>query len=254
MTQYEAVIETLKKLGGIATLGQLNQEVLKIDNCSWNTKTPFASIRRIVQERPEIYKVKPGLWALESCRHQLESNGIIVETPHNADSKVIREFNHTYYQGLLVLLGNIDNYQTYIPPQDKNKQFLGHTLSALDTLDSRMPEFTYPDIVHRTSTVDVVWFSSYGLQKDNLMPTALYEVEHSTDIQNSLLKFNDLLAFNTRMIIVADKKRFTEFSKKMSYSAFYELHRGNRVDFLDYEKLVRIYEHKVELQHLSNTK
>lgn len=29
MKQYEAVIETLKRLGGIATLGQLYQEVLK---------------------------------------------------------------------------------------------------------------------------------------------------------------------------------------------------------------------------------
>lgn len=48
MKQYEAVIETLKRLGGIATLGQLNQEVFKIRDCEWNTKTPFASIRRIV--------------------------------------------------------------------------------------------------------------------------------------------------------------------------------------------------------------
>lgn len=45
MKQYEAVIETLKELGGVATLGQLNQEVLKNADCSWNTKTPFASIR-----------------------------------------------------------------------------------------------------------------------------------------------------------------------------------------------------------------
>ena len=30
MKQYEAVIETLKRLGGCATFGQLNQEVFKI--------------------------------------------------------------------------------------------------------------------------------------------------------------------------------------------------------------------------------
>ena len=61
MKQYEAVITTLEKLGGQATLGELNQEVMKIKECEWNTKTPFASIRRIVQERPEIFKVRPGL-------------------------------------------------------------------------------------------------------------------------------------------------------------------------------------------------
>ncbi len=250
MKQYEAVIETLKELGGVATLGQLNQEVLKNADCSWNTKTPFASIRRIVQERPEIYRVKPGLWALESCRHQLESNGIIVETPQNADSKAIHDFNHSYYQGLLVLLGNSYNYQTYIPPQDKNKRFLQSSLSDYDTLHSKMPEFSYLDLVHRSSTIDVIWFSDYGLRAENLMPFALYEVEHSTDIQNSLLKFNDLRAFNTQMIIVADKKRFDEFNHIISYSAFSKLKKGNRVGFLDYEKLVKQYEYKIELQYI----
>ena len=49
MKQNEAVINTIEKLGGIATLGQLNQEVFKILECEWKTKTPYASIRRIVQ-------------------------------------------------------------------------------------------------------------------------------------------------------------------------------------------------------------
>ena len=43
MKQYEAVIQTIEKLGGIATLQQLNQEVFKIRECKWNTKTPFAT-------------------------------------------------------------------------------------------------------------------------------------------------------------------------------------------------------------------
>ena len=33
MKQYEAVLLTMEKLGGIATLGQLNQEVMKISDC-----------------------------------------------------------------------------------------------------------------------------------------------------------------------------------------------------------------------------
>lgn len=66
MKQHEAVIQTLEKLGGQATLGQLYQEVMKIKDCEWKTKTPFASIRRIVQVNTEIFKVRPGLWALVS--------------------------------------------------------------------------------------------------------------------------------------------------------------------------------------------
>jgi len=56
MKQYEAVILTIERLGGVATLGELNHEVFKIEDCEWKTKTPFASIRRIVQQNREIYK------------------------------------------------------------------------------------------------------------------------------------------------------------------------------------------------------
>ena len=100
MKQYDAVIQTLERLGGVATLGQLNQEVFKIKDCEWKTKTPFASIRRIVQENPDIYKIKPGLWALKSHQKELEERGIIVETEENKNSKIVQEFTHSYYQGL----------------------------------------------------------------------------------------------------------------------------------------------------------
>ena len=96
MKQYEAVIQTLEKLGGAATLGQLNQEVFKIKDCEWKSKTPFASIRRIVQENPNIYKIKPGLWALKSYQKELEQKGIIVETEKNKDSKIVQEGNINY--------------------------------------------------------------------------------------------------------------------------------------------------------------
>src|SRR6266481_4086079 len=98
MKQHEAVIQTLEKLGGIATLGQLNQEVFKIKDCEWGTKTPFATIRRIVQLRPEIYKLRPGLYGLLKFKNHNEQKGIFEETQKNKNSKEIIEFNHSYYQ------------------------------------------------------------------------------------------------------------------------------------------------------------
>jgi len=52
------------------------------------------------------------------------------------------------------------------------------------------------------------------------MPDSFFEVEHSTDIQNSLLKFEDLIDFSARMFIVADAVRKEEYQKKMNYDAF----------------------------------
>jgi hypothetical protein len=66
MYQYEAVIQVMEENGGFATLGYLYQHTLKIPGCEWGTKTPYASIRRIVQDDRFFFRIKPGLWALNS--------------------------------------------------------------------------------------------------------------------------------------------------------------------------------------------
>ena len=49
MTQEQAVIEVLRKIGKPSTLEEIYLETLKHANNLFNTKTPDASIRRIVQ-------------------------------------------------------------------------------------------------------------------------------------------------------------------------------------------------------------
>ncbi len=239
MKQHEAVIQTLEKLGGIATLGQLNQEVFKIKDCEWGTKTPFATIRRIVQIRPEIYKLRPGLYGLLKFKKQNEQKGIFEETQRNKNLKEIVEFNHSYYQGLLLQLGNLKNLDTFIPNQDKNKKFLDQSLESIRSLTT-IPAYTYPKLVQRSSTIDVIWFN------DRKMPHSFFEVEHSTDIQNSILKFNDLQDFYVRMIIVADKSRRDEYEGKIKYSSFKEI--SQRLKFLDYDSLTKQYEGLIQQQ------
>ena len=242
MKQYEAVILTLEKLGGVATLGSLNQEVLKIKNCIWKTKTPFASIRRIVQTDRNIYKIKPGLYGLAKLKKEIENKGMIVETAKNQNSKDMHEFNHSYYQGLLLLVGNLKGLHTFIPNQDKNKKFYDdRKLGEMRNLQ-HIPKFSFDTLVNRSSTIDVIWFN----ERD--MPHSFFEVEHSTDIQNSLLKFNDLQDFYSRMVIVTDKKREKEYLHKIKYSSFKELDRNNRVSFLDYDALSKQYEALQEQQ------
>ena len=73
--------------------------------------------------------------------------------------------------------------------------------------------------------------------------TKLYD-----DIQNSLLKFNDLQDFYSRMIIVADNKRKADYLNKIKYSSFKDLSINNRVSFLDYESLNKQYERLIEQQ------
>lgn len=241
MKQNEAVILTLEKLGGVATLGQLNQEVFKITDCKWNAKTPFANIRRIVQLDKNIYKIKPGLYGLLSYKKSLESKGIIQETEKNKNDKEVIEFNHSYFQGLLLTIGNLKGLKTFVPHQDKNRFLLNTKLADIRTMND-LPTYTYPNLVQRSSTIDVIWFNERN------MPHSFFEVEHSTDIQNSLLKFNDLQDFYARMVIVADIKRKSEYLNKIKFSSFKDLSNNNRVSFLNYEALNKQYENVIEQQ------
>ena len=243
MTQAQAVIETIDKLGGIATLNQINQHIFEIEDCVWKTKTPFASVRRIVQQTNGIYKIKPGLYALETHRKQLEQDGIIVQTEKNKESEEVKSFNHSYYLGLLLEIGRMRHLDTFVPNQDKNKKFIKTPLGEIRTLQV-IPQYSYSNLVERSSTIDVIWFN------DHKMPHSFYEIEHTTDIQNSLLKFDDLKDFSARMVIVADEKRYAEFNCKMNYAAFNALREYKRVAFLSYDSLDKQYQQELQKQSM----
>ena len=68
MSQKDYVIEAMQKNGGYATFQQLNQ---RIDFSSWGTKTPHASVRRIVQTNKEFFRIAAGLWGLSDNREEI---------------------------------------------------------------------------------------------------------------------------------------------------------------------------------------
>lgn len=238
MKQHEAVIQVLEARGGIATLAELYNDALNIKECKWNTKTPQASIRRIVQDQPEIFKVRPGLWALESYRKQLG----LANIKDTATLETILP-THSYYQGILCVLGNLEGYNTFIPHQDKNKRFVRQTLNDVRSLPD-IPHFSYPFFVQRSSTIDTIWFNQ------RQMPHAFFEVEYSTDFQNSLIKFVDLQDFAAKMVIVSDETRRNDFNYKMSFAAF--AHIKQRVEFWNYQNVVKQYESAV-VKHQNTT-
>ncbi|KUG23312.1 hypothetical protein ASZ90_006882 [hydrocarbon metagenome] len=229
MKQHEAVIRAMEDNGGFATLAYLNQNALLVEGCEWKTKTPFASIRRIVQDERFFFKIRPGLWALKTYKDNLPPEIL----PRKGESKEKKEeYSHAYYQGLLVELGNFKKFKTFIPSQDKNKLYLGKKLSDIATT-SEIFKFSYDRIIKKAKTVDVTWFN----ERD--MPASLFEIEHSTDIQNSLLKFVELQDFHASFCIVAHEVRKKEFQAKMSLGAFKSI--NERVKFLNYDDVAELH-------------
>lgn len=54
-----------------------------------------------------IFKINPGLYGLKKMKTEIENKGIIIETEKNVNSKEFQEFNHSYYQGLLLTVGKL---------------------------------------------------------------------------------------------------------------------------------------------------
>lgn len=225
-TQAQQVIDTLRKIGGYATLGDLYHLV---DTKSWATKTPNESIRRIVQQSGEIFKIQPGLWALEECREEVMRKFDI----DPQEEKSVERFTHGYYQGLIIEIGNMKHYTTYVPAQDQNRKFIEKPLKDICST-IHIPAFSYKELTDRARTVDVIWFNERN------MPDTFFEVEHSTDIQNSITKFCDLQDFNSRFLIVAPQNRKEQFDKVISRTAFKDVKK--RVSFSSYESIYRQYE------------
>lgn len=106
-----------------------------------------------------------------------------------------------------------------------------HLSEVADTY--MLPPFTYDNLLRKARTVDVIWFN------ERQMPSDFYEVEHTTDIKNSLSKFYELQDFFSKFYIVADKCRKEEFNDKINVSMFNDI--KSRVQFLDYERVVAMH-------------
>ncbi len=232
-TQWMQVLSALKQLGGIATLSQLNRALLSTggDAENWNTKTPEATIRRIVRNTPDhIHPLKPGLYCIRELAAKYEQE---YSLPKEGDiPPKVEERNHWYYQGLLVEIGKARNYKTYIPAQDKNKTFVNQKLGDVCDI-TKLPKFGYQNFIRRARTVDVIWFNR------RCMPATMFEVEMTTDMLNSLTKFNELRDFYTQLTIVAPATRGNHFADRIGMDTFHEI-RG-RVRFMGIDELEKKY-------------
>ncbi len=96
----------------------------------------------------------------------------------------------------------------------------------------------------RAKTVDVIWFN------ERKIPYRFYEVEHSTNIANSLDKFYELQDFRADFYIVADESRHKQFNNLMDRSMYRSI--AKYVKFFNYENLVAQYEKEAFLAQMDH--
>ena len=230
MKQPAQVIVALERLGGCATLKHLYEETFSGNAPTWETKTPFASIRRIVQQSHAIKKLKPGLYCLKENYDKFAY--LATDAPSAGKNKPDQ---HGYYQGLLLELGRMRGYGTYVPAQDR-KRFARPGGKRLGDLCDKpeLPKFGYPELMRHAKTIDVIWFN------ERQMPASLFEVEYTTNFLRSLEKFSTLRDYTADMYIVSDIRKLDIFESKKRGPAFSDMTK--RINFWSFDKLGRFYE------------
>lgn len=227
LTWSQAIEKAIIDLGYIATLKQIYQ--LAPTFKSFTGLTPDRTINERVQRDSNFIKIKPGLYALKNHLDKLpdEYNPLVSKSPEEED-----KITHSYIQGLLLEIGNLQKFKTFSP--DKGANFLNKKLNDIMT-QRDVPNFTYERIINSTRFIDVIWFNK------RLFPDAIFEVENSTNFRNSLVKFVELQDFKTKMILIApnEKSKIAKYQQEIEKSAFSSI--KDRVSFYNYDYIIKMY-------------
>jgi len=228
LTWKDLVANALRELGGQAHLSEINQKVKGHPKTKTNP-TWQDTIRRVVRQ----YKIFEPVPPERSGIYRLVEAESVVPRTQDIDS-ANAEINHDTAQGMLVMLGNMYGYETFVPTHDQTtRDFQNKKIGELITVK------TCEGIVRGTNLakvreIDVLWLDE---DDDGLFPVFAFEVEHSTRVKNGmdrLLKIPQ--RFPTRYFILGPSEEekklfdlyitqtpFRNYRNKFAFHLYYEL-------------------------------
>jgi hypothetical protein len=241
-TWQEVVANALDELGGQAELKQIYEYVEQEpeNQLRFNTNQTWqATIRYTLQQYKTFEPVERGIWRLAETTNTL---------PQVAMSDFISqddEFDHDMIQGMLIALGKIYGYETFVPKNDQTmRMFQDSKLSdivTLNTLDGIFSGQNERDI----SQIDVLWFDE---DDHGLFPVYAFEVEHTTRVKSGLDRLLKIpRRYKPKLFIVApgetERKIFERLISKTPFKA-----HSDRFSFRTYSQLSDLYNSAVRYE------
>jgi hypothetical protein len=177
LTWKDVVKEALLGLGGQAHLSEINEKIEGHPKTRTNP-TWQDTIRRVVRQ----YKIFQPVPPARSGIYRL-----LEETPPEAKPERFieePEINHGIAQGMLVTLGRIYGYETYVPPRDQTiRTFQNKPLSDFVTVSNCDDIFLRSRNLPKIREIDTLWLNE---DDDGLFPSHAFEVEETTGVKSGL--------------------------------------------------------------------
>lgn len=232
MTYVEIIERIMLNNGYYAPLSLIYQEFSKYRNPNNIAgRTLKNTLREKVQRDRKFIRIGLGVYALNDHQDKLPKSPIATT---KAEKTIYR---HAEIQGMLLGIGNnrSDVENTYTA--DKSPVFedndVGMKLGNIATI-SKVPLFTYKQIIAKIRTIDVIWFNERGF------PHSVFEVEHSTNFRGALTRFSDLQDFNVKFRCIAEETRRKKYEKELQGAAFRSIR--DRCEFYSYEDVKYEYD------------
>lgn len=237
LTWKDVVRNALLELGGQAHLSQINKKVEGHPKTKTNP-TWRDTIRRVVRQYKAFEPVPPersGIYKLvEEMLPKVESQ-TFAEEPEN---------DHGIAQGMLVTLGKIYGYETFVPLRDQTiRRFQSKPLSDFVTVSDCTGIFLRSRNLPKIREIDVLWFDE---DDDGLFPTHAFEVEETTGVKTGLDRLLKIpRRFSVRFYIIAptEKERnlFDQYVNQTPFRVF-----KDRFLFRYYRELEELYNSAVK--------
>lgn len=230
----DVILKVFKKNEGIISLKELYQEVPRYIDKSKSEDlehTIRAYLRRLKSQKKLIKQIGLSTYSLSD----IEYKGIFYENitkktnPLDSKKNIPRENVHGYIEGMLVELGNFNNFETY--SADQHIVFNGKSLSNLCTIKN-IPKFTYDEILEKVRLIDVVWFQDG-------FPVKTFDVENSTDFSKALIRAYQLKSFKTKFYMVAEDSKKKIYDNRINTKPFDTI--KSDVEFILYDSIFELY-------------
>lgn len=213
--------------GGVANLGMIYDNIGKYypsarDSQSWQEGIRGVLYREIRNNR--TFK-KIGLSIYSLMDYEVEGK------PFEKDKVKM----HSYIEGICVELGNFNGFDTFsADPSAVYRDKL--QIRAFTTL-TKIPQFSYHEILRETQRIDVVWFNKTGLA----FPQKVFEVVDSIGTLNGAFNRSlQLRNFRTKFFIVAPEKHRDKYNQTIGLET-YQMDK-DRFTFVAYDEIVDLYE------------
>jgi hypothetical protein len=228
LTWKDVVREALSRLGGEGHLSDIN-EIVEGHPKTMTNPTWRATIRRVVRQ----YRI---FEALGGGRYKLRELDVPEAGPESFTEDA--EADHGKAQGMLVVLGNIYGYETFVSRRDQNTRvFRGNPLNEYITV-VECPTIASGPNQRKIREIDVIWF---GEDDEGLYPIYAFEVEMTTGVKaglDRLLKIPERINTSLYVIGPSEQERhlFDAFTNQSPFRRFKE-----RLNFKLYGELEELY-------------